>query len=85
VYKFKNFLNPFLVQPGTGVTSNSLHPGIVDTELFRHMGFFKSVFASVFVKPLLWPFVKSPKQGAQTTLFAALDESLDQVSGIYFK
>lgn len=69
----------------TGVTSNSLHPGIVDTELFRHMGFFKSVFASVFVKPLMWPFVKTPKQGAQTTLFAALDESLDQVSGKYFK
>lgn len=26
----------------TGVTVNALHPGIVDTELMRHMGIFKS-------------------------------------------
>ncbi|XP_017472643.1 PREDICTED: retinol dehydrogenase 13-like isoform X3 [Rhagoletis zephyria] len=30
---------------GTGVTANALHPGVVDTELFRHMGFFNSFFA----------------------------------------
>lgn len=30
---------------GTGVTVNALHPGIVDTELFRHMGFFTNFFA----------------------------------------
>ncbi|XP_059475350.1 retinol dehydrogenase 13-like [Neocloeon triangulifer] len=70
---------------GTGVISNSLHPGVVDTELFRHMGFFKSTTASLFVRPLMWPFVKTPKQGAQTTLFAALDESLKETSGKYFK
>lgn len=28
---------------GTGVTVNAVHPGIVDTQLFRHMGFFKSI------------------------------------------
>jgi len=49
------------------------------------MGFFKSATASIFVKPLMWPFVKTPWQGAQTTLFAALDENLAQVSGKYFK
>ncbi|XP_065342998.1 retinol dehydrogenase 13-like [Cloeon dipterum] len=70
---------------GTGVTSNCLHPGVVDTKLFRHMGFFKSKTASLFVRPLMWPFVKTARQGAQTTLFAALDESLTQVSGKYFK
>lgn len=30
---------------GTGVTVNSLHPGLVDTELMRHMGVFNSFFA----------------------------------------
>jgi hypothetical protein len=49
------------------------------------MSFFKSTTASLFVKPLMWPFVKTAKQGAQTTLFAALDESLTDVSGKYFK
>lgn len=30
---------------GSGVTVNSLHPGIVDTELMRHMGIFNSFFS----------------------------------------
>ena len=30
---------------GSGVTANALHPGIVDTELMRHMGIFNSFFA----------------------------------------
>lgn len=29
-------------------------------------------------------FLKDPKSGAQTTLFAALDPDLEQVSGLYF-
>ncbi|XP_036330607.1 retinol dehydrogenase 13-like isoform X3 [Rhagoletis pomonella] len=69
---------------GTGVTANALHPGVVDTELFRHMGFFNSFFASLVFKPLFWPFIKSPQNGAQTTLYAALDPELINVSGKYF-
>ncbi|XP_062133064.1 retinol dehydrogenase 13-like [Drosophila sulfurigaster albostrigata] len=69
---------------GTGVTVNALHPGIVDTELFRHMGFFTNFFAGLFVKPLFWPFVKTPKSGAQTSLYVALDPELASVSGKYF-
>lgn len=30
---------------GTGVTANALHPGIVDTDIFRHMSFFSNFFA----------------------------------------
>ncbi|XP_055374369.1 retinol dehydrogenase 13-like [Condylostylus longicornis] len=69
---------------GTGVTVNALHPGIVDTELFRHMGFFNSFLAKIFVRPLVWPFIKTPKSGAQTTLYVALDKELNDVSGEYF-
>ncbi|XP_067631481.1 retinol dehydrogenase 13-like isoform X2 [Eurosta solidaginis] len=69
---------------GTGVTANALHPGVVDTEIIRHMGFFNSFFASIFIKPLVWPFIKSPLNGAQTTLYAALDPELANVSGKYF-
>uniref|UniRef100_A0A182REG7 NADP-retinol dehydrogenase n=1 Tax=Anopheles funestus TaxID=62324 RepID=A0A182REG7_ANOFN len=69
---------------GTGVTVNALHPGIVDTELMRHMGIFNSWFSGLFVRPFVWPFLKSPLYGAQTTLFAALDPDLEKVSGQYF-
>lgn len=69
---------------GTGVTVNALHPGVVDTELFRHMGFFNSFFAQLFFRPLAWPFIKTPRNGAQTTICLALDGDLDNVTGRYF-
>jgi retinol dehydrogenase 13 len=68
----------------TGVTANSLHPGIVDTELMRHMGVINSYFGKVLVYPFLWIFTKRPTSGAQTTLYCALDPSLENVSGEYF-
>jgi len=69
---------------GSGITVNALHPGIVDSNITRHMSFMKSYMATLFLRPLFWPFVKSAKQGAQTTLYCALDPSLDQVTGRYF-
>lgn len=69
---------------GSGVTANSLHPGIVDTELMRFMPFYNSIFAKVFVYPLMWPFMKNPVAGSQTTLYCALDPDLEQVTGQYF-
>nr|XP_023025613.1 retinol dehydrogenase 12-like [Leptinotarsa decemlineata] len=69
---------------GTGVTANCVHPGIVDTEITRHMSFYNSWLATIFVKPLAWPFVKSPKQGAQSTIFLAIDKTVEKVTGKYF-
>lgn len=69
---------------GTNVTVNALHPGIVDTELMRHMGIFNSFFAKIFVYPLMWPFLKTSVSGAQTSLFCALDPDLENISGKYF-
>lgn len=69
---------------GTGVTANALHPGVVNTELFRNWKFINTSFGKRLVKPLILPFVKSPRNGAQTSLFAALDPDLDQVTGLYF-
>ena len=70
---------------GTGVTVNALHPGIVNTNIARHMSFVNSWFASVILKPLTWPFIRTPQRGAQTTLYAALDPSLEKVTGKYFR
>ncbi|XP_054272940.1 retinol dehydrogenase 11-like [Macrosteles quadrilineatus] len=68
----------------TGVTAYSLHPGVVDTELSRHLD--KTIFpgARWFFHNFGGMFMKSPLQGAQTTLYCALEESLAQESGLYY-
>lgn len=65
---------------GTGVTANSLHPGMIDTGIWRSVPF-----------PLNYPmrlitkgFFKTPVQGAQTTIYLAVSEELEGVSGRYF-
>lgn len=64
---------------GTGVTTSSLHPGSVDTQLQQHSP------TLLILKPLIsratW---KTPAQGAQTSIYCAVDESLDGVSGKYY-
>lgn len=69
---------------GTGVVTSAVHPGIVNTEIIRHMGLAKSTFASLFVKPILWLLAKTPRQGAQTILYCALDETVAARSGKYY-
>jgi retinol dehydrogenase 13 len=69
---------------GTGVTVNALHPGVVDTELGRHMWIFNNFFTGFIMRTLLWPFIKSPRAGAQTSLYCALEPDLEKVSGRYF-
>jgi len=65
---------------GTGVTANCLHPGVVAT------GFGKNdtgLFA--LGARLIAPFLISPEKGARTSVWAASDPSLVNVSGKYFK
>ncbi|BFG05866.1 retinol dehydrogenase 13-like [Drosophila madeirensis] len=69
---------------GTRVTVNALHPGVVDTELARNWAFFQTNFVKYFLKHILWPVLKTPKSGAQTSIYAALDRDLDGVTGMYF-
>ena len=68
----------------TGVTANSLHPGVVKTELGRHMSFNKSLLKNFFYIPLFWVVFKTPTQGAQTTIHCAVAEELEKISGRYF-
>ena len=63
---------------GTHVTANVLHPGAVETELARY-----SFTSSALLSPIRWYMFKTPEQGAQTTIYCAVSEEMEGVSGKY--
>ncbi|XP_068451615.1 retinol dehydrogenase 14-like [Clinocottus analis] len=67
---------------GSGVTVNAVTPGIVRTNLGRH------VHIPVLAKPLFdllsWGFFKSPEEGAQTSVYLACSPDVDGVQGKCF-
>ncbi|OCT81271.1 retinol dehydrogenase 14 [Xenopus laevis] len=67
---------------GTGVTVNALHPGIVRTNLGRHINI------PILIKPLFnvvsWALFKTPEEGAQTSIYLASSPEVEEVSGKYF-
>jgi NAD(P)-dependent dehydrogenase (short-subunit alcohol dehydrogenase family) len=66
---------------GTRATSNSVHPGIINTELGRYFPAWKRKLA-----PLVgWAFMKSIPAGAATTCYVATAPALAHVSGCYFE
>ncbi|XP_069091246.1 retinol dehydrogenase 13 isoform X2 [Pleurodeles waltl] len=67
-----------------GVTANSLHPGVAATELGRHTGMHKSKFSSTALGPLFWLLVKTPKKAAQPSIYLAVAEEMEGISGKYF-
>ena len=61
---------------GTGVSTYSLHPGVVDTEVWREV--------PRFLRPLLrLRGLLTPEEGAQTTLYCALQAPASE-SGLYY-
>lgn len=69
---------------GSGVTVNAVHPGVVATELGRHTGLHQSAFSSSVLSPVFSLLVKSPELGAQPSVFLAVSEELEGVSGRYY-
>ena len=71
----------------TNVTSYVLHPGVIESEFWRnhsklHWYWFWFVdFTFWLIKKM---FMKNSWQGAQTTIYCAIDESLDGISGKYY-
>ncbi|MFX1323767.1 MAG: SDR family oxidoreductase [Promethearchaeota archaeon] len=61
---------------GTGVTVNTLHPGVVNTNLGREMSKFSQVFAKLFFK--------SPEKGAETTIYLASSPDVENITGMYY-
>lgn len=64
---------------GSGVTSYSLDPGAIRTDIGRNIPITQAIMSLT-----LFFFYKSVKSGAQTTLACALDPDLKDVSGRYF-
>ena len=61
---------------GTGVSTYALHPGVVDTEVWREV--------PRWLRPVLrLRGLLTPEEGAQTSLYCALQAPADE-SGLYY-
>ncbi len=61
---------------GTGVTTYSLHPGVVASDIWRP-----------FPQPLRWLLTRrmlTPEEGAKTTIYCATEPSLAGETGLYY-
>jgi retinol dehydrogenase-14 len=65
---------------GTGVTATVLHPGVVSTGFGAEdpSGIFK------FLVTFMRPFMKSPEQGAETSIYLASSAQVEGVTGMFF-
>ena len=62
----------------TGVTAYAIHPGVIATEIARN---------SLTARFFYWfssPFLESTVQGAQTSIYCAVQEGIEGLSGSYF-
>jgi len=66
-----------------GINAYSLHPGVIpSTDLFRHIKGLGWIME--FMLRLSLTFMKRNVDGAETTLFCVLDDSLENESGEYY-
>ena len=63
---------------GTGVTANCLHPGAINTGLWRRSRAMALAFA------VLQPFFPSPADGADTAIYLAGEPAVADINGGYF-
>lgn len=63
------------------VTVYACHPGMVNTELKRHLGGIQQCLLGAFNRLVLI----SPELGAQTSLYCGFDESVKNQSGFYYE
>lgn len=63
---------------GTNVTVNSVHPGTVNSDLTRHSTLMMLLFTILSI------FLKTPREGAQTSIYCAVAEELHSISGKHF-
>lgn len=64
---------------GLNVTVNSLHPGTVRSDLVRHSTLMSLLFALFSI------FLKTAREGAQTSVYCAVAEELHSITGKHFR
>ncbi|KAJ8538367.1 hypothetical protein K7X08_014907 [Anisodus acutangulus] len=72
-------LSRLLQEEGANITVNSVHPGLIMTNLMRHSALMMSILKAF--SSFLW---KNVSQGAATTCYVALHPSLKGVTGKFF-
>jgi len=65
---------------GSKATSNSVHPGVINTNLGRHFPWWQRIAASL----IGWTFMKSIQAGAATQTYVATALPLEGYGGYYF-
>jgi retinol dehydrogenase-12 len=65
----------------TGIAVYTLHPGVIMTDLWRHI---TETWWGKIIWPVIKCFIKTPLQGAQTTIYCCLEESIQDHSGRYY-
>lgn len=65
-----------LMLENTGVSVNALHPGMVSTNIFKHI--------PSTIRKLMKIFMLSPEKGAKSVLYLATSDETDNISGAYF-
>jgi retinol dehydrogenase-14 len=65
---------------GTGVTANSLHPGVVHT----NFGAEDQAWWFTVVSRVIYPLLKTPAQGAETPIYLAFSPDVGGVTGRFF-
>ncbi|KAF0902512.1 hypothetical protein E2562_017911 [Oryza meyeriana var. granulata] len=76
-----NELASFFQEEGCNLTANSLHPGVILTNITRYVATNSVVISILSVANL---FLKNTQQGAATTCYLALHPDVKDVSGKYF-
>ncbi|XP_055626001.1 retinol dehydrogenase 14 isoform X2 [Toxorhynchites rutilus septentrionalis] len=65
---------------GTTVTANCLHPGMIDSGIWRNVPFPLTIPMS-----LIKMFFKTNAEGSQTSLYLACSPEVEGISGLYFR
>ena len=69
----------------SGVSVYCVHPGTVKTEIIRHVNQSSGFFMNILILIVFNFFSKTAESGAQTSLYCALEESLENNTGKYYE
>uniref|UniRef100_U3JNK2 Polyprenol dehydrogenase n=2 Tax=Ficedula albicollis TaxID=59894 RepID=U3JNK2_FICAL len=72
-------LQHLLTANGSHVTANVVDPGVVNTELYKHVFWVVKVVKWMTA----WLFFKTPEEGASTTIYAAVSPEVEGAGGCY--